>query len=171
MKGRLRAWGGGRTTGSRSMSEAEQQIPLSSFSLVVCHSCCCGQSLARTQAAERNCVLLKPHCSSLVTPTSAQIGLPWWQMVNSLPLVWRTWVRSLGWEDPLEKGMATHSSILAWRIPWTEEPGRLPSMGSQKVGHDWVTNTFTLSALIGSWTWRQGPKFAVFSLFYSLSSI
>ena len=48
---------------------------------------------------------------------------------------------SLGWEDPLEKEMATHSSVLAWRIPWTEELGRLPSMGSQRVGHDWVTNT------------------------------
>ena len=48
-------------------------------------------------------------------------------------------VQSLGWEDPLEKGMATHSSILAWRIPWTEEPGRLESMGSQRVGHDWAT--------------------------------
>ena len=45
-------------------------------------------------------------------------------------------VQSLGWEDPLEEGMATHSSILAWRIPWTEEPGGLPSMGSQRVGHD-----------------------------------
>ena len=47
-----------------------------------------------------------------------------------------TRVRSLGWEDPLEEGMATHSTILAWRIPWTEEPGRLQSMGSQRVGHD-----------------------------------
>ena len=53
------------------------------------------------------------------------------QTVN-LPAIWETQVRSLGWEDPLEKGMATHSSILAWRIPWTEEPGRLQSMGSQK---------------------------------------
>ena len=49
---------------------------------------------------------------------------------------WETWVLSLGWEDPLEKEMATHSSILAWRIPWTEEPGRLQSMGSQRVRHD-----------------------------------
>ena len=48
----------------------------------------------------------------------------------------KTRVRSLGWEDPLEKGMATHSSILAWRTPWTEEPGGLQSMGSQRVGHD-----------------------------------
>ena len=49
---------------------------------------------------------------------------------------WETWVQSLGWEDPLEKEMATQSSILAWEIPWTEEPGRLQSMGSQTVGHD-----------------------------------
>ena len=58
------------------------------------------------------------------------------QMVKNLPTMQETWVRSLGWEDPLEKGMATHPSILAWRIPWTEEPGRLQSMGSQGVGHD-----------------------------------
>ena len=50
-----------------------------------------------------------------------------------------TWVWSLGWEDPLEKGKATHSSILAWRIPWPEEPGRLQSMGLQRVGHNWAT--------------------------------
>ena len=54
------------------------------------------------------------------------------QMVKRLPTMWETWVRSLGREDPLEKEMATHSSILAWKIPWTEEPGRLQSMGSQK---------------------------------------
>ena len=58
------------------------------------------------------------------------------QMVKSLPVMLETQVQSLGWEDPLQKGMATHSSILAWRIPWTEEPGRLQSMGSQRVGHD-----------------------------------
>ena len=56
------------------------------------------------------------------------------QMVKNLPAVQETWVRSLGGEDPLEKGMSTHFSILAWRIPWTEEPG---------VGHDGVTTTFT----------------------------
>ena len=55
------------------------------------------------------------------------------QTVKRLPAVW---VRSLGWEDPLEKEMATHSSTLAWKILWTEEPGRLQSMGSQRVGHD-----------------------------------
>ena len=56
------------------------------------------------------------------------------QVIKSLPAVWETWVRSLGWEDPLEKEMATHSSTLAWRIPWTEEPGRLQSIGSLRVG-------------------------------------
>ena len=58
--------------------------------------------------------------------------------------MWETWVWSLGWGDPLEKEMVTHSSILAWRIPWTEKPGRLQSMGSQRVGHDWATSSFTL---------------------------
>ena len=57
-------------------------------------------------------------------------------MVKNLPAVQETWVQSLGWEDPLEKGIATHSSILAWRIPWTEEPGGLQSMGSQRVRYD-----------------------------------
>ena len=57
-------------------------------------------------------------------------------MVKNLPAVQETRVQSLGWEDPLEKEMATHSSILAWRIPWTEEPGWLQSMGSQRVRHD-----------------------------------
>ena len=57
-------------------------------------------------------------------------------MVKNLPTMWETWVQSLGREDPLEKAMATHSSILAWRIPWTDEPGSLQSMGSQRVGHN-----------------------------------
>ena len=58
------------------------------------------------------------------------------QTVKRLPTMRETRVRSLGREDPLEKAMATHSSTLAWKIPWTEEPGRLQSMGSQRVGHD-----------------------------------
>ena len=57
-------------------------------------------------------------------------------MVKNLPAMQETQVQSLDLEDPLEKGIATHSSILAWRIPWTEEPGRLQSMGLQRVGHD-----------------------------------
>ena len=58
------------------------------------------------------------------------------QTAKNLPAMQETWVRSLGGEDPLEKGTATHPSILAWRIPWTEEPGGLQSMGSQRVRHD-----------------------------------
>ena len=57
-------------------------------------------------------------------------------MVKNLPAMQETWVRSLGWEKPLEEGMTTHSSILAWRIPWTEEPGDLQLMRSQRVRHD-----------------------------------
>ena len=68
------------------------------------------------------------------------LGLIWASLmaytVKNPPVVQETQVRSLGWEDPLEKEMATHSSILAWKISWTEEPGELQSMGSQRVGHD-----------------------------------
>ena len=64
-------------------------------------------------------------------------------MIKNMPAMWETWVWSLGWEDPLEKRMITDSSILAWKIPWTEEPGGLESMGSQRVSHDLVTNTET----------------------------
>ena len=58
------------------------------------------------------------------------------QTVKCLPALPETWVQSLGWEDPLEKEMATHSSILAWKIPWMEEPGRLQSMRSQRIRHN-----------------------------------
>ena len=69
----------------------------------------------------------------------AQEGYISWEMaqtVKSLPVMWETWVQSLGWEDPLNKGTATRSSILAWRIPWTEEPCGIQSMGSQRIEHD-----------------------------------
>ena len=65
------------------------------------------------------------------------------QLVKNPPTMLETWVRSLGWEDPLEKEMATHSSVLAWRIPRTEKSGGLQFLGFQRVGHDWVTDTFT----------------------------
>ena len=68
-------------------------------------------------------------------------------MVKNLPAMQESWVWSLGWEESLEKGMATYSSILAWDIPWTEEPCRLHSMGSQRVRQDWVTNTNTHTPL------------------------
>ena len=69
------------------------------------------------------------------------------QLVRNPPTVQETWVRSLGWEDPLEKEMATHFTTLAWKIPWMEEPGRLQSMGSLRVRHDSVTSLFTLYTL------------------------
>ena len=65
-------------------------------------------------------------------PVTSQVA----QMVKNLPAMQETWIRYLGQEDPLEKEMATHSSTFAWKIPWMEEPGRLQSMGSQRVGHD-----------------------------------
>ena len=68
------------------------------------------------------------------------------QTVKNLPAMQGTRVLSLGQEDPLEKGMATHSSTLTWRIPWTEEPGRLQSMGSQRAGHDSATNKLAAAA-------------------------
>ena len=70
-------------------------------------------------------------------------------MVKHLPTMQETWVQSLGQEDLLEKEMAIHSSILAWKIPWTEEPGRLQSMGSQRVGHD-------LSDITSPHQWNKG---------------
>ena len=86
---------------------------------------------------------------SLPTPDEEEqrpttpLHFPMAQSVKNLPAKQESQVQSLGRQDPLEKGMATHSSILAWRIPWTEELGRLQSVGSQRVGHNWMTNTFT----------------------------
>ena len=72
------------------------------------------------------------------------------QRIKNPPAKQETWVQFLGREDPLEKGMATHSSVLAWEIPWTEEPGRLQSMGSQRVRHDLAINS---SRRNGSGVW------------------
>ena len=69
-------------------------------------------------------------------------------MVKNLPPMQEIWVQSLGQEGPLEKEMRTHSSILAWKIPWTEEPGLLQSMGSRRVGHDCATNTTSLKEYV-----------------------
>ena len=66
------------------------------------------------------------------------------QTVKNLPAMQETWVRPMGWEDPLEKGMATHSRIFAWRIAWTEEPSRLQSKGSQRVRHNWAPDTLSI---------------------------
>ena len=72
------------------------------------------------------------HLGSFVLCKSSLVT----QTVKRLPAMWETLVRSLGWEDPLEKEMAAHSSTLAWKIPWTGEPGMLQSMGSQRIGHN-----------------------------------
>ena len=91
----------------------------------------------------QNCKWTTPHLkrASLVA-----------QMVKRLPTMRETLVRSLGREDPLEKEMATHSSTLAWKIPWMEEPGRQQSMGSQRVGHDWETSLhFTSLQVVCDW--------------------
>ena len=69
-------------------------------------------------------------------PTKQQLGFPGGSEGKDLPAMWETWIQSLGWEDPLEEGMATYFSILAWRIPWTEDPGVLQPMGSQRVRRD-----------------------------------
>ena len=75
------------------------------------------------------------------------------QTVKNPPAVQEIQVQSLGWKDPLEKEMAAHSSIIAWKVPWTVEPGRLLSMGSQRVGHDLVTSLhFTINTLLASVT-------------------
>ena len=81
-------------------------------------------------------------------------------LVNNTPAMRETWVQSLGWEDPLEEGMATHSSILAWRIPWTQEPGGLQSMASQKVGHSWMTKHSTQLEQRRSWM-RRGTFYEI----------
>ena len=99
--------------------------------------------------------------------TTEQLSLSLWasqvaQMVKCLPAIQETQVQSLGQEDPLEKEMATHSSTLVWKIPWTEEPGRLQPMGSQRVGHDCMTSlslfTFTLSGLLLAGTPLGSPQ-------------
>ena len=77
------------------------------------------------------------------------------QRIKHLPAMQKTWVRSLGQEDPLEKEMAPHSSTLAWKIPWTEKPGRLQSMGSQRVGHDTVGFLGGTSGKEPSCRWRR----------------
>ena len=85
----------------------------------------------------KNWSIVASHWASLVA-----------QRVKRLPAMQETWVWSMGQEDPLEKEMAPHSSTLAWKIPWTEEPGRLRSMQLRRVGHDWATSVFTCFTLL-----------------------
>ena len=94
---------------------------------------------ARLQTDSAFCILQNFAGHLLDTPVSMA------QMVKILPAMCETWVRTLGWENPLEKGMVTHFNILAWRILWTEEPGELQSTGLQRLGHNGATHTLTLS--------------------------
>ena len=87
-----------------------------------------------TQLCTGSCVRINFHFSRINNGASLVV-----QQVKNPPAMRETWVRFLSWKDPLEEGMATHSSILSWRISWTEEPGGLQSMGLKRVGHDWVT--------------------------------
>ena len=120
------------------------------------------KSLSRVQ------LLVTPWTTAYQTPPSM-----------GFPAIWNTWVQFLGWEDPLGKGMASHSNILAWRNPWTEESGSLQSMRSQKVRYDWVTSTFTFIfsptkgvklTHIRSWLngWSLGPQIAMSAIGLSL---
>ena len=100
-------------------------------------------------------VFLYGQIKFLLTCTPSLVA----QSVKDLPAVQETQIRSLGQEDPLEKEIATHSSILAWEIPWTEKPGRVQSMGSQRVGHDWATNIHTSHRhYIKKWRWLCTTK-------------
>ena len=100
-------------------------------------------------------LLFDCFCSSLFFSFLSVSSLLIWraslvaQMVKNLPAVQETQVQSMGGEDPLEKGMVTHSSILSWRIPWTEELGGLQSMGLQRVRHNWETKAFTKNLTFG----------------------
>ena len=96
-----------------------------------------GKPVSLCSELPHRLVLMKAHCSLLCIGLISLVA----QMVRSRPAMQETWVRSLDWEDPLEKETATHSSIPAWEIPRTEEPGRLQSMGLQRVRHDWGTNS------------------------------
>ena len=91
------------------------------------------------------------------------------QTVKHLSTMWETWVRALGWEDPLEKEMAIHSSTTAWKIPWTKEPGRLQSMGLQRVGHDWAKEC--KDSLTRGFNDRTGLAFSSLHPLACLSSI
>ena len=90
-------------------------------------------------AVENNCIRASLLLGALLLRGASLVA----QMVKSLLAVWETRLWSVGREDPLEEEMANHSNILAWKIPWMEEPGRLQSMGSQRVGRDWVTSLVT----------------------------
>ena len=110
-----------------------------------CHSFSKSCNITEPQFCFLRCLFVSEMLKlSLITLNWASLVA---QMVENLPAMPETQIWSLGWEDPLEKEMATDSSILAWRIPWIEDPGGLQVLGSQRVGHDWVTRSFTSSLI------------------------
>ena len=116
------------------------------INLVLTHGC-------RVQAALVGRIFLIRICSSRrfwkIDKLLHTMGFPDGSDCKNLPSMQETWVLSLGWEDALEKGMATHSSILAWRIPWTEESGGLQFTGLQRVEHNWMTkHTYITSSIL-----------------------
>ena len=128
---------GSAATGARPKSLAVYIPPALTLPPTILRSCC----------EMENSYWLESRGTSLVV-----------QMVKRLSTRWETWVRALGWENPLEKEMAIHSSTIAWKIPWTEEPGGLQSMGWKRVGHDWVTSLSFLSQRAKS-SFRLVPAF------------
>ena len=96
---------------------------------------------------KQNTNLLEIHINVKTSKRPSSCAFLVAQLVKNLPAVQETRVRSLGLDNPLEKDMATHSSILAWKISWTEEPGGLQSMGLQRVEHNWAADTNTISYL------------------------
>ena len=120
-----------------------------------------SRSLSPVQCHEPLSIVLQTLCLSDLIPW-IYLSLPLYtvgaslvvQRLKRLPAMWETWVRSLGWEDPLEKEMATHSNTLAWRIPGTGKPGWLPSIGLYRVGHDWSD----LAAAAAAYTYWGFPS-------------
>ena len=101
--------------------------------------------------------LLNAHIINLVAQT-----------VKNLPAMQKTWVRSLDQEDPLENGVTTHSSVLAWEIPWTEKPGGLQAVGAPRIGHGWATNSLTLT--LPTLVWNMESEFRKILVLLSFSS-
>ena len=99
---------------------------------------------------------MRARSRKLELSSAGRLGVPLVaQMVKDLPAIWEAQVWLLGQEDLLEKGMATHSSILAWRILWTEEPGRLQSIGLQRVGHDRASNLHIRIGALSYWLYKN----------------
>ena len=101
---------------------------------------------------------IKPHCRVSTCMYTWKVGLPRWLNSKGSACMQKTWVQSLGWEDPLKKGMATHCSILAGRILWTEEPSGLQSLGLQRVRHAWSNWALAHMWMYMERVWNDGHR-------------